>query len=150
MATTTPAGRAAGARREVSTGAVGVTIFAGTLMIMTGVFHAIQGIVALANDTFFVYGKDYVFKFDITGWGWAHIILGVIVALAGFALFQGAMWARTVAVIVASLSIIASFLWMPYYPIWSLMVVAFDVFVIWAVTAHGRDIVVASEQEARR
>jgi hypothetical protein len=144
MATSTPA------RHEVSTGAVGVTLFAATLMMMTGAFHVIQGIVALANDTFFVYGKDYVFKFDVTGWGWAHIILGVIVGLAGFALFQGAVWARVVAVIVACISIIASFLWMPYYPIWSLIVVAFDVFVIWAVTAHGRDIVAASEREARR
>lgn len=125
---------------EVSAGAVGVTVFAGVLMIMAGVFHAIQGIVALINDTFFVYGQEYVFKFDVTGWGWAHLVLGVVVALAGFALFQGAVWARTVAVIVACVSILASFLWMPYYPIWSLVVVAFDVFVIWAVTAHGRDI----------
>jgi hypothetical protein len=56
------------------------------------------------------------------------------------ALFQGAVWARAVAVVVASLSILASFLWMPYYPIWSMTLIAFDAFVIWAVTAHGRDI----------
>ncbi|SES44902.1 hypothetical protein SAMN05216199_3715 [Pedococcus cremeus] len=144
MATTTP-GRAAASTREYSAGAVGVTVFAGILMIMTGVFHAIQGIVALVNNNFFVVGKDYVFTFNMTGWGWAHLVLGVVVATAGFFLFQGATWARTVAVIAASLSIIASFLWLPYYPIWSLAVMAFDVFVIWAVTMHGRDILRAGE-----
>lgn len=144
MATTTP-GRAAASTREYSAGAVGVTVFAGILMIMTGVFHAIQGIVALVNNNFFVVGKDYVFTFNMTGWGWAHIVLGVVVATAGFFLFQGATWARTVAVIAASLSILASFLWLPYYPIWSLAVMAFDVFVIWAVTMHGRDILRAGE-----
>jgi hypothetical protein len=144
MATTTP-GRAAASTREYSAGAVGVTVFAGIIMIMSGVFHAIQGIVALVNNNFFVVGKDYVFTFNMTGWGWAHIVLGVVVATAGFFLFQAATWARTVAVIAASLSILASFLWMPYYPIWSLTVMAFDVFVIWAVTMHGRDILRAGE-----
>jgi hypothetical protein len=139
MATSTPTGRGT-SQREASAGAVGVTVFAGVLMIMTGIFHAFQGFVAIVNDTFFVFGKEYVFKFDTTTWGWIHLVLGVIVALAGFALFQGAVWARTVAVIMASVSILASFLWMPYYPIWSLTIIAFDVFVIWAVTVHGRDI----------
>jgi len=144
MATTTP-GRATASTREYSAGAVGVTVFAGIMMIMIGVFHAIQGIVALVNDQFFVVGKDYVFSFDVTGWGWAHLVLGVLVATAGFFLFQGATWARTVAVIAASVSILANFLWLPYYPIWSLTVMAFDVFVIWAVTMHGRDIRQAGE-----
>lgn len=138
MATTTP-GRTAG-QREYSGGAVGLTVFAGILMIMSGVFHALQGLVALVDDTFFVFGEEYIFKFDVTTWGWVHLIAGIIVAAAGFALFGGAVWARTVAVILACISILASFLWMPYYPLWSLTVIAFDVFVIWAVTAHGRDV----------
>ena len=101
---------------------------------------AVQGLVALANDTFYVMGEEYIFEFDVTSWGWIHLIAGAVVAFAGFALFQGATWARAVAVIVASLSIIVNFLWIPYYPIWSLTIIAFGVFVIWAVTAHGRDI----------
>ncbi len=125
---------------DYSGGAVGLIVFAGILMVMVGIFHAVQGLVALVNDNFFVVGEEYVFEFDVTAWGWIHLIAGVIVALAGIALFQGAVWARTVAVIVASISIIASFLWMPYYPLWSLTVVAFDLFVIWAVTVHGRDV----------
>jgi hypothetical protein len=115
-------------------------VFAGILMVLVGALHAIQGIVALANDTFYVVGEEYVFQFDVTTWGWIHLILGIVVALAGIALFQGAVWARTVAFIVASLSILANFMWLPYYPLWSIIVIAFDVFVIWAVTAHGTDI----------
>ncbi|WP_394253239.1 DUF7144 family membrane protein [Arthrobacter pityocampae] len=127
--------------REHSEGAVGVTVLAGTLMIMTGIFHAFQGFVALLNDTFYIVLPEYVLQFDITTWGWIHLILGVLVALAGGALFRGAVWARTVAVIMACVSMILSFVWMPFYPLWSLAIIALDVFIIWAVTVHGRDIV---------
>ena len=120
--------------------AVGVIVFAAVLMIIGGIMQALQGLVALANDTFYVLGKDYVFKFDVTTWGWVHLVLGAIVAFAGVALFQGSTWARVVAVLVASVGIVANFLWMPYYPIWSLTLLTFDAFVIWAVTSHRRDI----------
>ena len=126
--------------RTYSGGAVGLTITAGIFMIIAGILHFFQGLVALANDNFYVRTPDYVFKFDLTTWGWVHLIAGVVVAAAGVALFQGAVWARAVAVVVAGVSIIASFLWMPYYPIWSLTLIAFDAFVIWAVTVHGRDV----------
>jgi hypothetical protein len=119
---------------------VALTATAGIFMVMVGVFHFVQGLVALANDQFYVRTRDYVYQFDVTTWGWVHLVAGVIVAIAGVALFQGAVWARAVAVVVASLSILASFMWMPYYPIWSLTIIAFDAFVIWAVTAHGKDI----------
>ena len=127
-------------QRQYSGGAVGLIAFAGILMVLSGAFHVVQGLVALVNDSFFVVGQDYVFKFDVTTWGWIHLIAGIVVALAGMALFQGSVWARTVAVILACVSIIASFLWMPYYPLWSLVVIVFDLFVIWAVTVHGRDV----------
>ena len=126
---------------QYSSGAVGVTVFAGVLMIMIGVFHAIQGLVALFNDEFYVLGEEYVFKFDVTTWGWIHLILGVVVALAGAGMFRGAVWARTVAVVMASVSMVASFVWLPYYPLWSILIIALDVFVIWAAILHGRDIV---------
>jgi hypothetical protein len=126
--------------REYSGGAVAATATAGILMMMVGAMHLIQGLIALVNDEFYVVGKEYVFQFDLTSWGWIHLVAGVVVGLAGIALFQGAVWARTVAVIVACLSILANFMWLPYYPLWSLTVIAFGVLVIWAVTAHGRDI----------
>lgn len=135
----TTAGRSA-RHDNYSAGAVGLTVFAAILMILGGVFHAVQGLVALVNDDFYVIGPEYVFQFDITAWGWVHLLAGILVASAGFFLLQGAVWARTVAVIVAGLSIILNFMWLPYYPVWSMLVIAFDVFVIWAVTAHGRDV----------
>lgn len=123
-----------------SSAAVGFTVFAGTMMIVIGVLHAIQGIVAIADDTFYVVGQEWVFSLDVTTWGWAHLILGVVVALAGFFVFQGSVWARAIGVIVASLSAIVNFAWLPYYPVWGIVVIALDIFVIWALTAHGRDI----------
>ncbi len=136
---TTSSRRQAG-QREYSGGAVAATVTAGILMMMVGAMHLIQGLIALVNDEFYVAGKEYVFQFDLTSWGWIHLVAGVLVGLAGMALFQGAVWARTVAVIVACISILANFMWLPYYPLWSLTVIAFNVVVIWAVTAHGRDI----------
>jgi hypothetical protein len=127
-------------RRDYSSGAVAATAAAGIFMIMAGVLHVVQGLVALFNDEFYVYGVEYLFAFDITGWGWIHLIAGTIVTMAGFALFGGALWARTLAVILAGVSIIVSFLWLPYYPLWNMVVIAFDVLVIWALTAHGPDI----------
>lgn len=125
-----------------STAAVGFTVFAGTMMIVIGVLHAIQGIVAIADDTFYVVGQEWVFSLDVTTWGWVHLVLGVVVALAGFFVFRGSVWARAIGVLVASISAIVSFAWLPYYPVWGLVVIAIDVFVIWALTAHGRDITV--------
>jgi hypothetical protein len=125
---------------QPSTGAVGLTVFAAVMMIMVGLFQAIAGVVALFNDTFYVVGEKYVFQFDVTTWGWVHLILGIVIAVAGFFLFRGAVWARTVGVILASLSALVSFAWLPYYPFWAIAIIALDVFVIWALTAHGRDI----------
>jgi hypothetical protein len=124
----------------VSGTAVGFTVFAAVMMIMIGAFQAIAGIVALVNDTFYVVGEEWVFQFDITTWGWIHLALGILIGLAGAALFSGAVWARTVGVILAVLSAVLSFAWLPWYPIWAILVITADVFVIWALTAHGRDL----------
>ena len=120
--------------------AVGLTVFAGVMMIMLGVFQALQGIVALFNDTFYVVGQKWTFSFDITAWGWIHLIVGALVVVAGFFVFQGAVWARAVGIGVAVISAVLNFMWLPYYPLWSLLIIALDVFVIWALAAHGRDI----------
>ena len=120
--------------------AVGLSVFAGTLLVLVGVLHAVQGLVALFNDTFYVVGQEWTFSFDVTTWGWIHLLLGVLVAFAGFFIFRGAVWARTVGVAVAVLSAIVNFAWLPYYPVWGLVVIALDVFVIWALTLHGRDV----------
>jgi len=120
--------------------AVGLTVFAAVVMIMVGVFQAIQGVVALFNDTFYVAGQKWVFSFDITTWGWIHLLAGILLVAAGFFLLQGAMWARAVGVGVAIISAVLNFMWLPYYPVWSVLIIALDVFVIWALTVHGRDV----------
>jgi hypothetical protein len=76
----------------------------------------------------------------VTSWGWIHLIGGVVVALAGFFVFSGALWARSIGIVLAGLSAIANFLFIPYYPFWSLLMIALDVFVIWALAVHGREV----------
>ena len=123
--------------------AVGGTAFAAVLMIMSGSFNAIQGFVALFQDEFYVATREYVFQLDTTTWGWIHLLLGLLVLCAGFAVLSGKVWARAVGVILAVASALANFAFIPYYPFWALTVIALDVFVIWALTAHGRDVTTA-------
>jgi hypothetical protein len=124
-----------------SSWAVGYEAFAAIILIVIGVFHVIAGIVALVEDQFFVVGQEWVFEFDVTTWGWIHLIAGIVVFLSGIGIFYGNVLARTVGVIVAAVSAVANFLWLPYYPVWSILIIALDVAVIWALTIHGRDIV---------
>src|SRR4029450_1296073 len=102
--------------------------------------QATQGLVGIFENEFYVPTRNYIFQLDATSWGWTHLILGVLVAFAGWGLFSGRTWARTVAIILAVLSAIANFLFIPYYPFWSLLIITLDVFVIWAVAAHGGDL----------
>lgn len=127
---------------ERSNWAVGYEAFAGIVLMIIGVFHAVAGIVAVAEDEFFLVGQKWVFEFNATAWGWIHLIGGVILFIAGIGIFTGNVVARAVGVIVASLSAVASFLWLPYYPVWSILIIALDIGVIWALTTHGRDIVI--------
>lgn len=120
--------------------AVGLTVFASTMMILVGAFQALQGVVALAKDSIYVVGHEWVFQFDVTTWGWIHLLFGALIAVAGVFLLRGAVWARAVGVILAGFSALLNFLWLPYYPMWAVLIIALDVFVIWALTAHGRDI----------
>ncbi|MGW4479188.1 DUF7144 family membrane protein [Rhodococcus triatomae] len=114
--------------------AQGTSIGAAIIMVTVGVVQFLQGIAAVAEDEVFVVGIEYVYKFDLTTWGWIHIVIGAVVAAVGFALFTGASWARISAIVVASISLIANFLWIPYYPWWSLLIIALDIVVIWAVS----------------
>ncbi len=128
------------ASSDYSGWAVGWAGFAGVMLTVIGIFDVVQGIVALVNDTFYVVGEEWVFEFDVTVWGWIHIIIGIVLILSGIGIFTANVLARTVGVIVASLAMIANFAWLPYYPIWSITIIAICVAVIWALTAHGHDI----------
>jgi hypothetical protein len=120
--------------------AVGWTVFAAVMMSLQGIWWAIAGLSALFNDELYVVGQEYLFAFDVTTWGWIHLLVGVVLIAAAAGLYSGAMWARVVGVFTASLATIAAFAWLPYYPIWALMFIGAAIAVIWALTAHGRDI----------
>ena len=133
--------RSSNQRAEAPSGlAVGTTITAAIILIIGGVCHAMQGVVGIATNEFYVATQRWIFQFDVTTWGWIHVLVGLIAVAAGVGLFSGAVWARTVAVAVAAVSILVNFVWLPYYPVWAVLIIAFDVFVIWALTAHGRDV----------
>ncbi|MGO4104137.1 hypothetical protein AB4Y63_09315 [Leifsonia sp. YAF41] len=125
---------------KAPTGWVGWIGFAGVILIMNGVFGVIQGLIALIGpSSYYVVAKGGLFAFDVTGWGWWNLIIGLLLGLAGIALFLGATWARIVAVIVVALSAIGQMLLVPAQPWWSVIVIAIDVLVIYAITAHGRE-----------
>ena len=114
--------------------AAGTSIGAAVLLMAAGFLSVFQGISAIAEDEILVTGPNYIYEFNTTTWGWIHVVLGVLIVVTALALMGGAMWARVVAVFLAALSILGNFLWLPYYPWWSITVIALDVVVIWAVT----------------
>ena len=138
---TTPNYRQAGQPGRPPSGwATGFIVFAGVMMIMAGGFQALAGMVALFEDEFYVATPNYLLEFDATTWGWIHLLIGLLVLFAGFAVMSGKTWGRTVGVILAVLSALANFAFIPYYPFWSMAIIALDVFIIWALAAHGRDV----------
>ncbi len=125
---------------QPSAWAAGYAAFAGVVLIMVGFFQAVAGLAAIVDDTFYVVGREYVFQFDATTWGWIHLIIGLVVLLAGFGIFSGNVLARTVGVLAAAVSGLAAFMWLPWYPVWGVVIIALDIAIIWALTLHGRDI----------
>ncbi|NMH96990.1 DUF7144 family membrane protein [Pseudonocardia acidicola] len=120
---------------------VGWAVFAAVLMILMGVFHAIAGLVALFNQTYYVVpAANMVVTVSYTGWGWVHLIGGIVIFLAGVALLAGQTWARVVAIVLAGLSAIVNVAFLTAWPVWSVIVIALDVMVIYALTVHGKEL----------
>jgi len=121
----------------VSGWAVGLTVFASVLMLMVGFFHIIQGLAAVLDDTFYVVKPNYAFGLDVTTWGWAQMIGGLIVMLAGGFLLTGNILSRILVIAIAVLSAVGSFASIPYYPVWSILLIGLNIAVIWAVTSYA-------------
>lgn len=120
---------------------VGWIVFAAAMMTLLGIFHVVQGLVALFNDDYFVVGHSgLVLSADYTAWGWVHVIGGLVIAGAGMALFAGRMWGRVVGVVVAMLSAVVNLGFMAAFPVWSSLMILIDLLVIWALTVHGSEI----------
>ncbi|MGW1769302.1 DUF7144 family membrane protein [Streptomyces sp. NPDC002073] len=129
-----------GARPAGKTGGVGSawaeggSVFAGVMLAVSSVFTILEGIIALAKDDVYTRIGDYTFEFDLTTWGWIHLVLGVLLLITGLAILKGSEWGRWAGIAFASLSVVAHFLWLPYQPLWSLIAIAIAVFVIWALS----------------
>jgi hypothetical protein len=118
---------------------VGWIWFAGVMMVMVGVFNVIDGLVALFKNNYYAVAPGRLLVFNLTGWGWIHLTVGVLAVLAGFALFAGAEWARIIAVILAAFNAVAQLAFLSAYPVWAMIVIALDVVVIWALVVHGKE-----------
>lgn len=128
------------AERESSGAALGFGVFAAVMMWWIGFFHGMAGLAAILDDDVFVRTRSYVFQFDLTTWGWIHLVLGIVVIFAGFAVLRGALWGRVVGIALAVISAIANFGFVPYEPVWALLIIGVDLAVIWALSVHGREI----------
>lgn len=113
--------------------AAGGVMFAGVLLMVDGVMGVIKGIAGIASDEVYARISNYTFKFDVTAWGWIHLVLGVVLLVVGWGILKGAGWAKATGVVLAALNMIANFMWLPYQPIWAIISIAIDAFVIWAL-----------------
>jgi hypothetical protein len=138
----TATGYPAGGRhenREHRGAVIGFTALAGTFMVLSGLWSAIVGTVALANNNRVIVAvPNYTFRYSVNNWGWAHLILGIVVFAAGVCVFLGLAWARYLGAFLAVLSAVANFMFIPYQPVWAIIVIAIDAFVIWALLSPRR------------
>jgi hypothetical protein len=126
---------------DETTGWVGWIIFASVIMGILAVFHVIAGLVALFKDEFFLVRKSgLVVEVDYTAWGWTHVGLGVLLGVAAVSLAAGNMFGRVVGVLLASASAIVNLAFIAAYPVWSVLMIAIDVIVIYAIVVHGREL----------
>jgi hypothetical protein len=133
--------RAGSGQHRLSPWATGLAVFAGAMMIVSGIFAVFEGISAIFNDKVYVRTPGYLFAFDLTAWGWIHLLLGVLVGLAGVAVIRGQAWGRFTGMALVGLSIIANFMFLPYYPWWSILIIGLDVAIIWALAVYRDDAV---------
>ena len=112
----------------------GGTIFAAVLLTTVGVFQALEGLSALSKDDLFVSTSNYLFNIDLTAWGWVHLLLGVLAVVIGISILMGKGWALIGGVVIAMVSALANFMFIPYYPVWALVLIALDIFIIWALS----------------
>jgi len=128
-------------RRPQATGWVGYVVFAGVMLIMLGGFQAIEGLVAIFRDEYFLVTRSgLLLTMDFTAWGWTHLLLGLIAVGTGIGVLLGQTWARVTGIIIAVLSALANIAFLPAYPIWATIIIALDVLAIYALAVHGREV----------
>ena len=114
--------------------------FAAFMMVLAGMFGVIDGLVALVNDEVYLVTEDGIVAFDFTTWGWIHLILGIIVIVAGFAVLSGQLWARIVGVLVAMLGALSQIAFITAFPLWSVVIIGIDVLIMYGLLVHGEEV----------
>ena len=128
-------------RASGPSGWTGWVVFASIMMILLGLFQSVQGLVGIFDSGFYhVTEGGLVVSVDYTAWGWAHLLLGVLIIICGLGVLAGNLAARMVAVVLAGLSALLNLVFIEAYPIWSIIAITLDVLVIYAVTVHGREL----------
>lgn len=113
----------------------GFVVLAATLMILSGLWSFIVGMVAILNQSFYVATPNNLYQFNVHDWGWLHFSLGIVVFAAGVCVLLGQTWAKVLGIVLAVFSGLANFMFLPYYPIWAIIVIAIDVFIVWALAS---------------
>jgi hypothetical protein len=132
--------------QTVSPWAHGIAVFAGVVMIIGGAFQALEGLAGIVRDQWLVVLPEYIYAFDLTVWGWIHLLVGLALLVIGVLLLRGQTWARVAGMVVAVISAILNFVWLPFSPWWALTVIVVDVLVIWALASYLRQPVPLASQ----
>jgi hypothetical protein len=109
------------------------------LLLIQGVLSILEGVSALADDRVYVVVHHYAFKFDLTVWGWIQVVLGAVLFVAGLGMLSGALWARVAGLMLVSFNVIASFMFLPYQPLWSIVQLGIGVFLVWSLCTTATD-----------
>jgi hypothetical protein len=133
--------------QTVSPWAHGIAVFAGVVMIIGGAFQALEGLAGIVRDKWLVVLPQYVYAFDLTLWGWIHLLVGLALLVIGVSLLRGQTWARVAGMIAAAISAILNFVWLPYSPWWALLIIALDILVIWALASYLRQPVSVTSED---
>jgi hypothetical protein len=113
--------------------------FGGVLMTIVGAFAVIEGLLALLSPAFFVTGGGRVLALNLAGWGWLHLVLGVLVLVVGASVLGGAAWARGVGVALVAINMLVQLVWLPAFPAWSIIIIALDLLVLYAIATMWHD-----------
>ncbi|MCQ4208366.1 DUF7144 family membrane protein [Streptomyces longispororuber] len=114
----------------------GVPMFAGLALELSGSLSVLMGIAGIAGDNLF-HASQYAYRFNLTTWGWAHLVIGLALIVTGLAVLLGKSWSRGAGLVLGAVSLITQFLFVPYYPLWSISVMVLDLLAVWALTRSG-------------
>ena len=114
--------------------------FAGMVIIIVGGMDVLQGFVAILKDDYVVATPKGLAILDVTAWGWATLIWGALLIVAGLGLLGGAGWARWLAIIGVAVNAIQQIAFQANYPqaypLWNLVIIALNIVVLYALTAR--------------